>query len=57
MRAGARDAEVVVLGGGLAGLSAATALAEEGVYQFAYFSTPVPIRGATGSIGSPAVMW
>ena len=34
-----------------------SALAEEGVYQFAYFSTPVPIRGATGSIGSPAVMW
>jgi hypothetical protein len=34
-----------------------SALAEEGVYQFAYFYTPVPIRGATGSIGSPAVMW
>jgi kynurenine formamidase len=32
-------------------------LAEQGVYQFAYFYTPVPIRGATGSIGSPAVMW
>jgi kynurenine formamidase len=34
-----------------------SALAEEGVYRFAYFYTPVPIRGATGSIGSPAVAW
>lgn len=33
------------------------ALAEAGVYQFAYFFTPVPIGGATGSIGSPIVMW
>ena len=32
-------------------------LAEAGVYQFAYLYTPVPIRGATGSTGSPAVMW
>jgi len=32
-------------------------LARAGVYQFAYFFTPVPIRGATGSIGSPTVMW
>lgn len=32
-------------------------LAEAGVYQFAYFFTPAPIRGATGSIGSPTVMW
>ena len=32
-------------------------LAAEGVYQFAYFYTPVPIVGATGSIGSPVVMW
>jgi kynurenine formamidase len=34
-----------------------SALAEQGVYTFAYFFTPVPIRGATGSIGSPTVMW
>jgi len=34
-----------------------SALAEQGVYQFAYFYTPVPIRGATGSIGSPSAMW
>ncbi len=34
-----------------------SALVEQGVYMFAYFFTPVPIRGATGSIGSPAVMW
>lgn len=32
-------------------------LAEAGIYQFAYFYTPVPIVGATGSIGSPTVMW
>ncbi|MEQ8861483.1 MAG: cyclase family protein [Pseudomonadales bacterium] len=37
-------------------LSLAT-LAAKGVYQFAYFYTPAPIRGATGSIGSPTVMW
>jgi kynurenine formamidase len=34
-----------------------SALSEAGVYQFAYLYTPVPIRGATGSIGSPAVAW
>jgi len=34
-----------------------SALAEQGVYTFAYFFTPVPIRGATGSIGSPTVIW
>jgi hypothetical protein len=28
-----------------------------GVYRFAYFYTPVPIRGATGSIGSPSAVW
>ena len=32
-------------------------LADAGIYQFAYFYTPVPIVGATGSIGSPTVMW
>jgi kynurenine formamidase len=32
-------------------------LAAEGVYQFAYVYTPVPIKGATGSIGSPIAMW
>ena len=32
-------------------------LAAKGVYRFAYFYTPVPIEGATGSIGSPTVMW
>ena len=34
-----------------------SALAEQGVYQFAYIYSPVPITGATGSIGSPLVMW
>ena len=34
-----------------------SALAERGIYRFAYFYTPVPIGGATGSIGSPTVMW
>ena len=24
-----------------------------GVYQFAYFYSPTPIRGATGSMGAP----
>lgn len=34
-----------------------TALAEAGVYQFAYFYSPVPIKGATGSIGHPVAIW
>ena len=34
-----------------------TPLADAGVYQFAYVYTPVPIKGATGSIGSPIAMW
>jgi kynurenine formamidase len=34
-----------------------TPLAQAGVYQFAYIYTPVPIRGATGSIGSPVVLY
>ena len=34
-----------------------TPLADAGVYQFAYIYTPVPIKGATGSIGSPIAMW
>jgi kynurenine formamidase len=33
------------------------ALAAEGVHLFAYLYSPVPIVGATGSIGSPVVMW
>jgi kynurenine formamidase len=32
-------------------------LAAKGIYRFAYLYTPVPIKGATGSIGSPLVMW
>jgi len=32
-------------------------LAAAGVYQFAYIYTPAPIKGATGSIGSPIAMW
>ncbi len=32
-------------------------LVERGVYRFAYLYTPVPIAGATGSIGSPVAMW
>jgi len=32
-------------------------LAGRGVYRFAYLYTPVPIRGATGSPGSPVVAW
>lgn len=34
-----------------------SALAAQGVYQFAYIYTHVPIVGATGSIGSPIAMW
>jgi kynurenine formamidase len=34
-----------------------TQLAQAGVYQFAYVYTPVPIRGATGSIGSPLAIY
>lgn len=30
-----------------------TPLANDGTYVFAYIYSPVPIRGATGSIGSP----
>jgi len=32
-------------------------LADAGVYLFAYVYTPVPIKGATGSIGVPIAMW
>ncbi|MAE96505.1 MAG: cyclase [Deltaproteobacteria bacterium] len=32
-------------------------LAGQGVYQFAYFYSPVPIQGATGSIGAPVAVW
>ena len=32
-------------------------LAEAGVYQFAYFFAPAPIRGGTGSMGTPVAMW
>ncbi len=32
-------------------------LADAGVYQFAFFFSPVPVRGATGSIGNPVAMW
>ena len=31
-------------------------LADDGVYVFAYIYSPVPIAGATGSIGAPIVM-
>lgn len=34
-----------------------TALAGKGVYEFTYMYTPVPIKGATGSTGSPIAMW
>ena len=34
-----------------------TDLAKAGVYQFAYVYTPTPIKGATGSMGSPVVIW
>lgn len=33
------------------------AMADAGIYQFAYIYTPAPIQGATGSIGSPLAMW
>jgi len=32
-------------------------LADAGVYVFLYVYTPVPIKGATGSIGSPVAIW
>jgi kynurenine formamidase len=32
-------------------------LVKEGVYTFAYVYTPVPIKGATGSTGSPVAIW
>ena len=32
-------------------------LAEQGIYQFAYFYSPAPVKGATGSIGSPVAIW
>ena len=32
-------------------------LAEAGVWVFAYVYTPVPIKGATGSIGSPLALY
>jgi len=32
-------------------------LAGAGVYRFAYIYTPVPIKGATGSIGAPVAIW
>jgi len=32
-------------------------LAAAGVYQFAYFFAPAPIRGATGAIGGPVAIW
>ena len=32
-------------------------LADQGIYQFAYFYSPVPVKGATGSIGSPVALW
>ncbi len=34
-----------------------TGLADQGKFLFAYIYTPVPIKGATGSIGSPIAMW
>jgi kynurenine formamidase len=34
-----------------------SSLAAQRVYQFAYIYTPVPIKGATGSIGSPIAIW
>jgi hypothetical protein len=36
---------------------ALSALAAQGIYPFAYLYTPVPITGATGSIGWPISMW
>ena len=32
-------------------------LVDAGVYMFAYVYNPVPIVGATGSIGHPTAMW
>lgn len=32
-------------------------LSKAGVYLFAYVFTPIPIRGATGSMGSPIAIW
>lgn len=32
-------------------------LADAGIYTFAYIYTPVPIKGATGSIGSPIAVY
>jgi len=32
-------------------------LAAAGVYRFAYFFAPAPIRGATGAMGAPVAMW
>lgn len=32
-------------------------LADAGIYEFTYMYTPAPIKGATGSIGSPIAMW
>ncbi len=32
-------------------------LADAGVYVFAYFYSPVPVKGATGSIGAPVAIW
>ena len=32
-------------------------LADAKVYEFAYLYTPVPMKGATGSTGSPIAMW
>lgn len=32
-------------------------LADAGVYAFAYIYTPAPVRGATGSMGSPIAVW
>ena len=32
-------------------------LVDAGVYEFAYIYNPVPIVGATGSIGHPTAMW
>ncbi len=34
-----------------------TELAEAGVYEFAYFFAPSPIRGATGANGNPVAIW
>ena len=34
-----------------------SSLANQKVYQFAYIYTPVPIKGATGSIGSRIAIW